>query len=270
MLGHQVYKIFKLKSVEVCGTVRNIESGTEYSWLKNDTDIIEGFDVFNLKSLNKILESTGPTDVINCIGAIKQRNWKDSEMIYINSYFPHRLAEECTNREIKLLQISTDCVFSGNRGSYKEDDTPDPVDLYGFSKWMGEITTRNHLTIRTSIIGLELYSNYGLLGWFLNQKGTVEGFKNAYFSGLTTAALADVLLTLIESHDVEGLLHIYSERISKFNLLKLIKTVFNKNDVEIAPSEDVYIDRSLNSNRLEKIHIEIPSMKDMLSTLKSS
>jgi dTDP-4-dehydrorhamnose reductase len=149
-----------------------------------------------------------------------------------------------------MVQISTDCVFSGNKGGYTEADTPDPEDLYGRSKLLGEVAGPECLTVRTSMIGRELTRQSGLLEWILsNGNGRVRGYTNAIFSGFTTRALGEVLARIIQERpDLTGLYHVASEPISKYTLLKKIASAFALR-TEIEPYAEFRCDRSLDGTR---------------------
>lgn len=171
----------------------------------------------------------------------------------------------CDKRKVRIFHISTDCVFSGNKGNYVESDISDAYDLYGRTKFLGELTGENCLTIRTSIIGRQLTGASSIIEWFLSQKKQVRGYRKAIFSGLTTYALADIIRTLIEGHPtVDGLYHISSEPIDKYDLLCRVKRALNL-DIDILPDDNVVIDRSLNSDRFKGLtHIYIPSWDEMI------
>ena len=170
----------------------------------------------------------------------------------------------------RLLHVSTDCVFSGDRGGYRESDLAHPVDLYGRTKLAGEVTESPHLTVRTSFVGLEHENAKGLLGWFFSRKGEVYGFRKVIWSGLTTEALAEVLVSLVERGEVNGLLHIAGEPIDKFRLLCLAAEIFGKADVRVNPIDDPVCDRSLRSDLLAGLGIHVPSIRAMLEDLKDS
>ncbi|MDQ3630400.1 MAG: SDR family oxidoreductase [Actinomycetota bacterium] len=206
------------------------------------------------ETVARAVTSVRPDVVINCIGIVKQaRESRDPiTSISINSLFPHRLAELCRAEGARLIHVSTDCVFSGRAGRYTENDVPDPVDLYGRSKLLGEAADGDCLTVRTSIVGRELSGANGLLEWFLGQAGSVRGFQRAIFSGLTTQALAKVLASIISDHGaLTGIRHVASEPISKFDLLCLLKDVYGL-DVEIVPDDEVVCDRSLDATKFEQ------------------
>ena len=173
--------------------------------------------------------------------------------IYINSLFPHKLYQRCLDLNIRLIHFSTDCVFSGNKGFYSEKDLPDPSDIYGRSKLLGELDYENCITIRKSVIGHELISKNGLLEWFLDQNSVVQGYKNVIFSGLTSLELARLIdVYVIPRDDLTGILHFSGESISKFDILKIIRDIYNKN-IDIVLNEDKKMDRSLNGSQFNKL-----------------
>jgi dTDP-4-dehydrorhamnose reductase len=215
--------------------------------------------------------SARPEVVVNCIGIIKQQSAaKDPhQSIAINSLFPHQLAGLCRATGTRLVHISTDCVFSGRKGNYKEADLPDADDIYGRSKLLGEATGPGCLTIRTSIIGRELESAYGLIDWFLSQEGkTVRGYQKAIFSGFTTLALARTIGNIIEKHPhLEGLYHVSATPVSKFELLDLVREIYGCK-IQIEPESTFSCDRSLNSERFRTITgFQPPSWPEMISEM---
>lgn len=249
------------RSFDVIGTVRG--SATEYA---NHTILgqksLQG-DVLaeNFDSVVSALASTQPDVIINCIGIIKQQPSAKSPVpiISINALFPHRLAMLCKAIDARLIHISTDCVFSGRKGNYTEDDIPDPEDLYGRTKLLGEVTYPGCLTIRTSIIGRELYSKLGLIEWFMSQRGgNVQGFDGAVYTGFTTQTMAGIIGDIIEKHpDLSGLWHVSSNPISKYELLKLVNHEF-KLGIKIEKDTKFSCDRSLDSTRFRSATGFIP------------
>jgi len=227
-------------------------------------------DLRRLDATSVFLNELRPDLVINCAGIVKSICNDGYQAALINTLLPHLVVEAIRPWGGRLLHVSTDCVFSGNRGGYTEFDLPDPVDLYGRTKLAGEVTEPPHLTVRTSFIGLEAGNTKGLLGWFLEQKGTVRGFRKAIWSGLTADALAEILCSLIERRDVTGLLHIAGEAIDKFQLLYLAAEVFGKTDVHIEPVDEPLCDRSLSSQRLHSLGLQVSSIRTMLEVLKRS
>jgi dTDP-4-dehydrorhamnose reductase len=206
-----------------------------------------------------------PDVVVNCVGVIKQRVQNPRESIAVNALFPHNLQRACRQSGAYLIHYSTDCVFSGKDGDYKEDSKSDAEDLYGITKYLGEVTGPNTLTLRTSIIGRETANYHGLLEWFLRQKGDVKGYTNAIFSGVTTNWLASLTAELIYRRKFTGLYQVATRPVSKFHLLETFKSVYGKTDVNIIPMEYPRCDRSLNSEKFRRdTQISIPELNMMI------
>lgn len=247
MLGHSLYRYFSRK-YDVIATARS------KAW---DKDILEGYDISDIKKFENLIHAEKPNLVFNCVGIIKQLNEsKDNEIcIHANALWPHQLASICKKNNSKLIHFSTDCVFSGENGMYTEASVADSRDLYGLSKYLGEVHYDHTLTLRTSIIGHELNSNVSLVDWFLSQVENCKGFRKAIYSGFPTNSLARVIdkyvLERFLSGQVHGLYHISTDPINKYDLLKLVASKYNKN-IEIEPYDDFAIDRSLNSTRFQK------------------
>jgi dTDP-4-dehydrorhamnose reductase len=205
------------------------------------------------ESIDRALDEVAPDVVVNCIGIVKQSDAAEdaARTVEVNSLHPHRLAAACIDRGVRLIHVSTDCVYSGRRGSYEETDLPDPADLYGRSKLAGEPGGPGVLTLRTSMIGWEISTRHGLLEWFAAQSGgTVKGFRNAIFSGPTALELSRLIAALAAGDDQpEGTLHASAEPISKYDLLIELRRVLDV-DVEIEPVDEPRLDRSLDSSRL--------------------
>jgi len=254
MLGNAVLRVFaESDGFDVVGTVRSNRSLKLLSTLVQK-HLISGVDVENLDSLLAVFGQEHPDVVINCIGLIKQLSEADNPLsaIPINSLLPHRLALICAVSRSRLVHISTDCVFSGSKGMYTEEDASDAKDLYGQSKHLGEVDYPNAITLRTSIIGHELDGARSLIGWFLSQEGSVMGFKNAVFSGLPTVEIARIIRDfVIPRPDLHGVYHVSAEPINKFDLLTLVADVYGKR-IEIERDERLVIDRSLDSTRFRK------------------
>ena len=251
MLGSTLYKYFTSKSNIRCyGTMRSKFNDKIFEDYEKE-NIFENIEIQNLENLKNILGKIKPDIVLNCVGIIKQLDESKDilKCLKVNSLFPHELSKICTFFNSRLIHFSTDCVFTGEKGFYKESDIPDAKDIYGLTKRMGEIDYGNAVTLRTSIIGHELSSNKSLVDWFLSQEEQVKGFKNAYFSGLPTIEIAHILDNyVIPNTSLCGLYHLSSKRISKFELLSIIKDVYKKN-INIVESFDLNIDRSLDSSR---------------------
>lgn len=270
MLGHKVWQTFK-ERYDAYITIQK-----DYSSLNQNNLFVEdkttcNVDVTHFESVEKAISLVQPDVIINCIGIIKQSSVINdrTSSIEINSLFPHKLSNICGTKNIRLICISTDCVFSGEKGNYTEEDPIDPVDFYGMSKALGEVTGTDTLTIRTSLIGDELNSKLGLFEWFLsNANKKVKGYSKAIYTGFTTLEFSKTLTLIIEKHiALKGLYHISSEPISKYDLLSLINRIFELN-VEIEKDDNFVCDRSLDSSKFrEETHYSPPSWEQMIKDL---
>ncbi len=212
-----------------------------------------GIDVLDFGKLAEQFARARPNVIINAVGMVKQlAGAKDpAACIELNALLPHRLAALCEHIGARLIQVSTDCVFSGIKGGYTELDMPDPQDLYGRSKLLGEVDLPHAITLRTSIIGHELDEahSHSLIGWFLNQQGTVNAFRNAVFSGLPTVELARVIRDhVLPKPALHGVYHVAAEPISKLDLLLLVAAAYDKK-IDLRPCDEPVIDRSLDASR---------------------
>ena len=255
MLGNAVLRLFAgSEGFDVRGTVRSSASARLLPQeLRGRLEA--GVDVENPDSLAGVLARVRPQVVINCVGVVKQLAEADDPLaaIPINALLPHRLARLCAVADARLVHVSTDCVFSGTRGLYTEADFPDANDLYGRSKYLGEVDYPHAVTVRTSIIGHELDSAHGLVGWFLSQSGPVRGFRRAVFSGLPTVELARVIRDhVLPRPELRGVHHVSAEPINKYELLKLVAEAYGKS-IEIQPDDRLVIDRSLDSRRFREL-----------------
>lgn len=260
MLGHAVVRVLSENpEFDVSGTVR-AESGKRFFPPHLAERLVTGVDVENQDSLTQALISSRPDVVINCIGLVKQLAQADDPLqaLPINALLPHRLAKLCNLANARLVQISTDCVFSGTTGNYVESDFPNAYDLYGRSKLLGEVGYENSITLRTSIIGHELHSPHSLIDWFLAQQGTCRGYTSAIFSGLPTVVLAQIIRdVVIPRPELFGLYHVSADPISKYDLLQLVAKVYEK-EIQIVPDDSLKIDRSLDSSRFRAATGYIP------------
>jgi dTDP-4-dehydrorhamnose reductase len=272
MLGHKLLQRLRTH-FEVAGTIREPEPHAELRRVLSDVKLYPEVVANNLPSLERAIDDWGAQVVLNCIGIVKQRAAATDPIlsIAINSLFPHQLAQLTAARGAKLIHFSTDCVFSGRHGNYVEDDLPDPVDLYGRSKLLGELATPGTLTLRMSVVGRELRGHLGLIDWFLSQHGRpVKGYAGALYTGLTTIATADLIAQLIREHPtLEGVWHVSGEPISKFELLQMVNRVYGLG-WEIARDEGFFCDRRLDSSRFRK-HTgwHPPSWEEMICSMHS-
>jgi dTDP-4-dehydrorhamnose reductase len=251
MLGHKLWQRLR-ERFDTYVTLRGSARNSPVRDLFDRDRTIEGVDADDFDRLITAVGIAKPDVIINAIGIVKQLpTAKDAiPSIAINSLFPHRLANLCAAAGARLIHISTDCVFSGEKGHYTESDRPDADDLYGRSKLLGEVATPPSLTLRTSIIGREIGRPNGLVEWFLSQRGKkASGYRHAIFSGLTTIALTDLIRDVIERHaTLSGLYQVSTEPINKYDLLLLLRDAYGI-DVEITAVDEPRIDRSLDSSR---------------------
>lgn len=270
MLGHKMSQILS-KDMGVICSFRRDPNNCILSSIFSGVKMIPETDASDINSVYSAIESSDPDVVINCIGIVKQLPEANDfiKSIQINALFPHQVANFCRKHGIRFIHISTDCVFSGEKGNYYETDFADADDLYGRTKYLGEVSDPGCLTLRTSIVGRELKGSNGLFEWFFSQNGKeVYGYKKALFSGLTTNALSEIICELILNYpELEGLYHVSSEPIDKYSLLSLLKEKYGLN-IQIVPDESVICDKSLNCRKFkEDTGISIPLWSDMISEL---
>jgi len=254
-----------------------------YTYLKEESDfeiidIARGEDFFvpnyqidvtNFKSLKDVLDKENPDVVINCIGVLNNdAETNPDKAILLNCYLPHFLAKAGDENKFKLIHISTDCVFNGKTGGYLENSFKDGIGFYAQTKALGEVLSHKHLTFRTSIIGPELKENgIGLFNWFMHQKNKIQGFTQAFWTGVTTLELAKAVKAAI-LQDLTGLHHLVNEeKINKFDLLNLLKLTFNK-DILIESNDNYKVDKSLIKTN-HNFNYTVPSYKKMLEDSKN-
>lgn len=274
MLGYEVFRICLKRDIEVYGVVRDknklaVRLGSGVEKLLYEID-----DIKNISAIEKIIEKVRPDYIINCIGIVKQSGLSEDyyESIAINSFLPHQLNKLCEQYSCRLIHISTDCVFDGKKGGYKESELPNAYDLYGKSKHLGEVNYGSTITLRTSIIGHEITKDtHGLLEWFLSQEGKANGFTKAIFSGFTTLELTKIILDVVIAQKLEaGLYQVAAEPISKYDLLEIIASVYHK-DISIEKSETLVIDRSLDGKRFNELtNYKAPDWKVMIAEMESN
>lgn len=259
MLGHMVF--YYLKSLNKYTLVdasfpEKLHEGSKVLDITQDGELV------------KFIHEEKPDVVVNCIGILIKGSQTDpSNAIYLNSYLPHRLAKILRGTGGKLIHISTDCVFSGKKGNYAENDFRDADDIYGRSKALGEVINETDVTLRTSIIGPELKQNgEGLFHWFMQQTGEIKGFRNSFWSGVTTLELAKVIEKVIEQGNF-GLIHVTNgHKISKLEILQSMNTTWEKN-INIIPAEVKFADKTLQES--EKLKNAIPDYTQMLKDQKN-
>ncbi len=259
MAGHVIVKYFQLQP-----------SWNVYYTSRDDRDK-DGIylNVLMQSRLEQLIDSLKPDVVVNAIGLLNEKAEENRAAAFqVNSLLPHQLAKLTERYGGKLIHISTDCVFSGEKGDYTETDPIDGISVYAKTKALGEVISDRHLTIRTSIIGPEVKENgIGLFLWFMNQTGEIKGYKNMMWNGVTTLELAKAIDELLK-RDINGLYHLASEdKISKYDLLKLIQEIFEKRDVVIKADEEIVMDRTIRNTRMD-VNYLVPSYKEMLIELE--
>lgn len=270
MLGHKLAQTFG-DEFDTWTTLRSPLRKYERFGIFDPQKTLTGVDVADFDTVVGAVAASRPDVIINCVGIIKQLPTAEDPMISIsvNSLLPHRLQRLALAAGARLIHISTDCVFRGDKGMYTEDDPSDALDLYGRSKFLGETRGPGAVTLRTSIIGRELETRSGLVEWFLSNKGgRVGGFTRAIYTGFSTLAMARVLRLVIARHpDLTGTWQVSSDPISKYDLLLLLKQTYGL-DVEVAPQDAVQIDRSLDSSRFRALTgYAPPSWPEMVKEL---
>jgi dTDP-4-dehydrorhamnose reductase len=254
MLGHKLFQRLRRSHPDTYCTIRgSLHDDPLCSvGLFHAGNVLENIDVADFSTIETLLFQHTPKILINCVGIIKQRAEAQAPIpsIEINALLPHRLATLCERWEGRLIHFSTDCVFSGKRGNYREADFSDAEDLYGRTKFLGEVTTGRAITLRTSIIGRELAHRQSLLEWFLQRSHKrISGYTHAMFSGVTTNYMTRVVEKLIDDFpNLTGLYQVTSPTISKFELLCLLREAYRL-DVEIIPNSDFSCDRSMKGDK---------------------
>ena len=270
MLGHQLLRTWAGRH-DVTVTLRQPLEAYARFGLFTPANAVDGIDATDRGRMTEVLTAQRPEVVINCVGIVKQRSEAKAAIpsIEINALLPHRLREACQAAGARLVHISTDCVFSGRTGNYQESDTPDPVDLYGRSKLLGEVEHAPGLTLRTSIIGLELSRFTGLVEWFLAQRGMIHGFRRAIYTGLTTRELARAIDHVLVHHpDLHGVWQVASAPINKHDLLERLSQRLDRRDIEIVADDAFVCDRSLRGDRFTAATgYTVPSWDVMLDEL---
>ena len=262
MLGHIAAQYLKQQGCyEVIPCVRNANNPGEVE-----------LDVTDFSQVKSSIQKYRPDIVLNCVGMLVKACLDRPDMaILINSYFPQFLAHLGKDLNYKLIHISTDCVFSGKKGNYRDTDYRDGDTPYARTKALGEIIDDCNLTIRTSIVGPELKNNgTGLFHWFMQQHGEIKGFTHAYWSGVTTLELSKCIHAAIQ----QNLIGLYQlsmpEKISKYGLLKLFQKVWEKDDVTIIPCNEYFCDKSMVISSQKSFQYSIPmDYETMLSEMKT-
>lgn len=270
MFGHRLWLTARPHH-ETWFTLRGPLPAAPWAALVDPARVVECLNVTEIDQVRRVIDEIRPEVVVNAAGVVKQRPEADDPVtsIGVNALFPHQLAKICSDREVRLIHLSTDCVFSGAKGGYVEADIPDAADLYGRGKLLGEVSGPGLLTIRTSMIGRELTGALGLVEWLIGQRGrTIEGYRRAIFSGLTTHELARTTLAVIADHPkLDGVWHVAAPPIDKFALLSLLRDALGL-DLKINPSDRVTLDRSLDDHRFRRqTGLPIPDWQTLIHEL---
>lgn len=270
MLGNAMLRVMSAQEAwSVFGTVRGANPALHAAAPR--AVLIPGIHADQPDSLLAAFAQARPDVVINCVGLVKQLSNAEDPLVAvpINTLLPHRLARMCEVAGARLVHVSTDCVFSGKQGSYKELDEADAQDVYGRSKLLGEVDYPHAVTLRTSIIGHELRSAHGLIDWFLSQQAQVKGYTKAVFSGLPTCELARVVRDFVIPHaSLRGVYHVAAEPISKHDLLQIVNREYGKN-LQIEPDDQVKINRSLDASRFrEATGYVAPAWPDLIAQMR--
>lgn len=270
MMGNTILRVMSgSDGIDAWGTVRSQAARARlpgHLWHR----IVENASCEDLHGIAAAIDAVNPDVVINCIGIVKQLTAATDPLVAlpINALLPHQLARLLEPRGIRLVQLSSDCVFDGKGSMYTEADFPSADDLYGRSKFLGEVDYPNAVTLRTSTIGHELGSHHGLLEWFLSQSGSVRGFRRAIYTGVSTPEFARLIRDFVlPRSEMRGLWHVSGDPINKFDLLVLIREIYGKS-IEINPEDSLAIDRSLDSSRFRDMTgYRPPSWRDQISEM---
>jgi len=274
MIGSAIFHVLSQSNdLEVWGSIRNVEQKRFFS-SEQQKHLVHNANLLDQEQLVRLLDKLEPQVVINCVGLTKHHKEADDVLLAVplNTLLPHRLAEMCSLIDARLIHISTDCIFSGARGNYLEGDQSDATDIYGKSKYLGELLTYpNAVTLRTSTIGHEFQSTYGLLEWFLSQKQECTGFSRAIFSGLPNTVFAEIIRDyVIPRPELQGLYHVGATPINKYDLLELIATEYKK-EINILRDDKFIIDRSLNVDLFNKqTGYSASSWQELIQTMRQT
>jgi len=266
LIGNSIKSVFEKDSkLILLGTYCN-----NIYFNKNPRQNLYRFNVLSDDSIYDFIFKEKPDLIINCLGITKhlKNKFSEEDFIKVNSSFPKYISTLATEMKSRFIHVSTDCVFNGKKGNYSEKDIPDANDIYGFSKIEAESVKKHNLVLRTSTVGKEIYTQYGLLEWFLNQKEYCEGYKNAFFSGITAVEFGKIIRDhFLLAPNIRGLYNIGSNKINKYDLLKKFAKFYGKN-IKIDKNLKVVIDRSLNTANFRKqFNYHEKSWEKMLSEL---
>lgn len=272
MIGHQLLAYFAPKYEAKVTLHQSAENYTQYGSRFNKENSYYNIDATDDAALEQVITDYKPNVVINTFGVIKHRDAANEAIpsIVMNALLPHKLANLCQKVNARFITFATDCVFSGDKGDYKIDDQPDARDLYGRTKFLGEIKHLQHcVTIRCSFVGLELTNKTNLIEWFLAQRGEIKGFTRAIYTGVTTIEMARIIESIITQHkELFGLYQVASQKIDKYTLVAMLAKKLNRTDITIVPDNKFHCDRSLDgSSFVAATGYQVPSWDAMLTEL---
>ncbi len=268
LLGNAMFRVLsQADNLAVCGTVRSAAAQMHFTPVLASR-LIKVEDLEDATQLVALLDTFAPDTVVNCAALPRAQAQDPTRLIAVFSLLPRRLQQLCRERDIRLIQIGSDGVFSGKRGGYTENDLPDAEDLYGIAKIIGEVDGPRALTLRTSMLGPELAGQNGLLSWFLRQEGECRCYTRAIFSGFPTVVLAEIVRDVVfPDESLHGIYHVAAEPISKFDLLELVRQQYGK-QIQMIPDDSVVIDRSLSAERFRRATgYSSPCWRDMIATM---
>jgi dTDP-4-dehydrorhamnose reductase len=271
LIGHKLYQTLN-QDFEVFATIHKAKENYGNLPIFSSDNVIEKVDVLDFENLEKVILTVNPDVILNCVGITKRKINPEikEEVIFVNSVFPHKLANWAKKHNKRVIHFSTDCVFDGKIGNYTEESLTTAEDLYGRTKALGEINYNHTLTIRSSFIGQELFDKTEMLDWFLSQENkTINGFKKVFYSGVSTKYMANVVANIIQNFpNLSGLYQLAPENpIAKYDLLCIAKEAFDIN-VQINSSEDFVHNPTMNSTKLRTaLNLKVPSWQEMLNDL---
>lgn len=271
MLGHKMWQSLAVHFKDIYVTIRKARNYYEKIGIFKNNQVIDNLDLADFKKLSNVLDELHPDVIVNCAGVtIRSKEGKNIiASININALLPHYLLAWCKKKGARVIHFSTVCVFDGATGGYREESLPNAQDLYGRTKILGDLFDEQAITLRSSFIGREIEGKAELLEWFLSQRSQqVKGYRQAIFTGVTTQVMADLTRDLIQKHPkLSGLFHIGSEKLSKYELLLLMKEAFRTN-IDIVPDHKFICKRDLIDTKFkEATGFQSPTWKDMMANI---
>jgi len=271
MIGHKMYQVLSKNYLDTWVLFKKQIDQINFSEIFNKDKVIENFDLIQFDKLKIILDNISPDVIINAAGVTIRRGINDDmyKSILINSALPHFLDNWTKINNKRLIHFSTDCVFSGKKDFYTEASVTDAEDTYGKTKALGEVVSKNSVTLRGSMIGRELENKTELLEWFLNQnKTTVNGYTNVIYSGITTFRMANYVDKIIRDFpDMHGIYNVSSNSITKYELVNLFNSYFN-NESSIIPDNSYTSNKDLDSSKFYKdTGLIKPNWKELVEEL---